>query len=216
MGHEIWVALPRLLQGLSVTFELSGISILLGTLFGFLGGVILSYAPRALKLLVRAYVDTIRGIPVLVLIFACFYGLPFVGIQVQSFGAAIIALSAFAAAHITEVVRGGIESIPRAQDEAAKSIGLGFIERQRWVILPQAVRRMLPTWVNAAVELVKGSSLVSLIGVVDLLLATQQAVGRTFIVIPFYLVAALFYFVVNFSMSQSAAFLERRYAYLRY
>jgi ABC-type amino acid transport system permease subunit len=136
--------------------------------------------------------------------------------ELAAFEAGAIALAGFATAHITEVVRGGIESIPHGQNDAAKAIGLHFRERLRFVILPQAMRRMLPPWVNAAVEMVKGSSLVSLIGVVDLLLAMQQVVGRTFIVIPFYAVAALFYFTINFSMSQTAALLERRFAYLRY
>src|SRR2546426_27766 len=111
---------------------------------------------------------------------------------------------------------GGIASIPRTQGDAAKAIGLEFWERLRWVILPQAVRRILPPWVNTAVELVKGSSLVSLIGVVELLLATQQVVGRTFIVIPTYTLAGLMYFVVNYGISRLGALVERRYAFLSY
>jgi polar amino acid transport system permease protein len=212
----IWSALPSLLAGLGVTIQISALAILVGTALGLLGGVILVYAPVWLRAPIRAYVDIVRGIPVLVLIFACFYGLPFAGLQVAAFQAGVIALAGFATAHITEVVRGGIESIPAGQSDAAKAIGLRFVERLRFVILPQAMRRMLPPWVNAAVEMVKGSSLVSLIGVVDLLLAMQQVVGRTFIVIPFYAIAALFYFAINFSMSQTAATLERRFAYLRY
>jgi polar amino acid transport system permease protein len=190
----IWSALPSLLAGLGVTIQISALAILVGTALGLLGGVILVYAPVWLRAPIRAYVD----------------------MQVAAFQAGVIALAGFATAHITEVVRGGIESIPAGQSDAAKAIGLRFVERLRFVILPQAMRRMLPPWVNAAVEMVKGSSLVSLIGVVDLLLAMQQVVGRTFIVIPFYAIAALFYFAINFSMSQTAATLERRFAYLRY
>jgi polar amino acid transport system permease protein len=212
----IWVALPSLLRGLLVTIEISALAIAAGTLLGLLCGIVLAFGPAWARLPVRAYVDIVRGIPVLVLIFACFYGLPFAGLRVSAFEAGAIALGAFATAHITEVVRGGIESIPRGQSDAARAIGLRFAQRLRYVILPQAMRRMLPPWVNAAVEMVKGSSLVSLIGVVDLLLAMQQVVGRTFIVVPFYALAALFYFAINFSMSQSAAALERRFGYLKY
>ena len=212
----IWVALPSLLRGLMVTVEISALAIAAGTVLGVLCGIVLAFGPVWSRLPVRAYVDIVRGIPVLVLIFACFYGLPFAGLQVAAFEAGAIALGAFATAHITEVVRGGIESIPQGQSDAARAIGLRFSQRLRFVILPQAMRRMLPPWVNAAVEMVKGSSLVSLIGVVDLLLAMHQVVGRTFIVIPFYAVAALFYFTINFSMSQAAAALERRFAYLEY
>src|SRR5207249_11823258 len=131
---------------------------------------------------VHGEVDERRGYPALVLLFVVLHGRLIVGIEIGPFGPGGVALSAFAGAHMTEVVRGGIASIPRTQGEAAKAIGLQFWERLRWVILPQAVRRILPPWVNTAVELVKGSSLVSLIGVVELLLATQQVVGRTFIV----------------------------------
>jgi len=216
MWHELWIAVPALLRGLAVTLELSAAVILLGSTIGYLGGLSLEYGPKPLWAAVRVYVDTLRGIPVLVLLFAVFYGLPIIGIQIGAFGAGVVALSAFAGAHMTEVVRGGIASIPRTQGDAAKAIGLEFWERLRWVILPQAVRRILPPWVNTAVELVKGSSLVSLIGVVELLLATQQVVGRTFIVIPTYTLAGLMYFVVNYGISRLGALVERRYAFLRY
>ncbi len=216
MWHELWIAVPALLRGLAVTLELSAVVILLGSTIGYLGGLSLEYGPKPLGAAVRVYVDTLRGIPVLVLLFAVFYGLPIVGIQIGAFGAGVVALSAFAGAHMTEVVRGGIASIPRTQGDAAKAIGLEFWERLRWVILPQAVRRILPPWVNTAVELVKGSSLVSLIGVVELLLATQQVVGRTFIVIPTYTLAGLMYFVVNYGISRLGALVERRYAFLSY
>jgi len=216
MWHELWIAVPALLRGLAVTLELSAVVILLGSTIGYLGGLSLEYGPKPLWAAVRVYVDTLRGIPVLVLLFAVFYGLPIVGIQIGAFGAGVVALSAFAGAHMTEVVRGGIASIPRTQGDAAKAIGLEFWERLRWIILPQAVRRILPPWVNTAVELVKGSSLVSLIGVVELLLATQQVVGRTFIVIPTYTLAGLMYFVVNYGISRLGALVERRYAFLSY
>lgn len=216
MWHELWIAVPALLRGLVVTLELSAAVILLGSTIGYLGGLSLEYGPKPLWAAVRVYVDTLRGIPVLVLLFAVFYGLPIVGIQIGAFGAGVVALSIFAGAHMTEVVRGGIASIPRTQGDAAKAIGLEFWARLRWVILPQAVRRILPPWVNTAVELVKGSSLVSLIGVVELLLATQQVVGRTFIVIPTYTLAGLMYFVVNYGISRLGALLERRYAFLTY
>src|SRR2546428_821956 len=141
MWHELWIAVPALLRGLAVTLELSAAVILLGSTIGYLGGLSLEYGPKPLWAAVRVYVDTLRGIPVLVLLFAVFYGLPIVGIQIGAFGAGVVALSVFAGAHMTEVVRGGIASIPRTQGDAAKAIGLEFWERLRWVILPQAVRR---------------------------------------------------------------------------
>lgn len=214
--HQIALALPQLLRGLRTTLEISAVVLVAGSLVGFVVGLLLLYGGLVTRLAARAYVDTIRGIPVLVLIFACYFALPALGLSLSAWQAGVTALTVFAAAHIAEIVRGGIDSIPRAQSDAAKAVGLTFWQRLRLVILPQATRRMLPPWVNAAVEIVKGSSLLSLLGIVDLLLAMQNVVGYTFIVLPFYLLTAAVYFVVNFTVSQTAAMLERRFAYLKY
>jgi polar amino acid transport system permease protein len=214
--QEIARALPQLLRGLQTTLEISASVLAAGSALGFLLGLLLVYGPRAMRLAARGYVDTIRGLPVLVLIFVCYFALPALGVQLSAWQAGVTALSLFAAAHVAEIVRGGIDSIPRAQTEAAMAVGLTFWQRLRFVILPQATRRMLPPWVNTTVEIVKGSSLLSLLGIVDLLLAMQNVVGYTFIVLPFYALTALLYFVVNFTVSRAAISLERRFAYLTY
>jgi polar amino acid transport system permease protein len=216
MTHAILLGLPQLLRGLRATLEISAIVLVAGTALGVVTGLALEYGNLLVRLLARAYVDTVRGLPVLVLIFVCYFGLPALGLRLSSFQAGVSALSVFAAAHIAEIVRGGIDSIPRGQIDAAMAIGLGFWQRLRLVILPLAVRRTLPPWVNAAVEIVKGSALLSLLGVVELLLAMQNVVGYTFIVLPYYAVTALLYFIVNFTISRAASLLERRFAYLRY
>ncbi len=216
MWHQIALALPQLLRGLRITLEISAIVLAAGSAGGFIVGLLLLYGGPILRLAARAYVDTIRGIPVLVLIFVCYFGLPALGLRLSAWQAGIAALSAFAAAHIAEIVRGGVDSIPRAQMDAAKAVGLTFWQRLRLVILPQATRRMLPPWVNAAVEIVKGTALLSLLGIVELLLSMQNVVGYTFIVLPFYLLTAGFYFAVNFTISRAAGLLERRFAYLKY
>jgi polar amino acid transport system permease protein len=216
MLHQIHLGLPQLLRGLSVSLEITSIVLFVGSAAGFLIGILLLYGDPVLRLAARVYVDTIRGIPVLVLIFALYFGLPALGVRLSAFQSGVAALSIFAASHIAEIVRGGIDSIPRAQADAAMAIGLTFWQRLRLVILPQAVRRMLPPWVNAVVEIVKGSALLSLLGIVDLLLAMQNVVGYTFIVLPFYALTAFLYFVVNFSVSRIAGLLEKQFAYLKY
>lgn len=216
MPRQILLGLPQLLHGLGVSLEIAGIVLIVGSLVGFLVGLVLLYGGFVLRLAARFYVDTIRGIPVLVLIFAIYFGLPALGLRLSAFQAGVTALSIFASAHIAEIVRGGIDSIPRAQMDAAMAVGLTFWQRLRLVILPQAVRRMLPPWVNTTVEIVKGSALLSLLGIVDLLLAMQNVVGYTFIVLPFYTLAAFLYFAVNFTVSRVAGVLERRFAYLKY
>jgi polar amino acid transport system permease protein len=204
---------PLIMTGLKITVQVALLVLLIGTVLGIGGGISLLYGPRPLRWLVRIYVDIIRGIPLLVLLFATFYGLPALGMQVSALTSAVIALSAFCAAHVSEVIRGGIDSIPRGQTDAGKAIGLTFIQRMRYVIFPQAVSRILPPWVNTAVEMVKASSLVSLLSVVDLMLSVQQIVGRTRQTLLLYAVAALLYFIINYTISTIGLILEERYSY---
>ena len=214
--HEIYVARWTLANGLLTTLEISAIVIAAGTIAGVAIGIGLAYGPLLLRLLLRGYVDLLRGIPSLVLIFFCFYGTALMGLKLSAFVAGIFALGLFCAAHIGELTRGAVQSIPQTQTDAAKSIGLGFWRRLAYAILPQALRRMLPAWVNIAAEMVKGSTLLSLIGVLDLLLATQQAIARTFLIIEFYVALIVVYFIINFAISRVGALLERRMAYVRF
>ncbi len=213
--HMAWVARFSLLQGLLVTLEVASIAILIGTVAGFAGGLLLRYGPYWIRLGMRVYVDTLRGIPFLVLILACYYGTSLLTIQISATTAGIVALSSFCTAHVAEIVRGALGSIPVGQTEAAKAIGLTPARCLFYVILPQALRRMAGPWVNAAVEMVKASSLLAIIGVGDLLLATQQVIATTYEVVPFYLLAWGIYIAINFTISQFGAYLERHASYAR-
>ena len=213
--QQAWIARFSLLGGLSVTISTSLLSILFATLAGLLMGIALTFGWWPLRLLARLYVDFMRGIPVLVLILFTYYGLALFGINVPPYWAGVIALAAFATAHVAENLRGALQSVPAGQMEAAKAIGLTFPKRLWYVIVPQAVRRALPPWVNICLEIVKGSTLLSVIGVVELLLASQQAIARNYLVIEFYLMATVMYLIVNFTIAQLGALLERRFAYIR-
>ena len=208
-------SLPFLWQGLFVTLEVSALVVFFSLIAGVILGVGIVYGPWWLYWPIRIYSDFLRGIPLLVLIFFLYYALPFVSINLTNIAAVVLALSAFETAHIIEVVRGAIQSIPRGQNEAAKTIGLRFGQRLLYVIAPQAVRRFLPPWMNAVVDTVKGSALVSLVGIVDLMLAIQQVIGRTYIPMPLYVLGAVMYFVINYSLSSASRALEARFAYIR-
>ena len=208
-------SLPFLWQGLFVTLEVSALVVFFSLIAGVILGVGIVYGPRWLYWPIRIYSDFLRGIPLLVLIFFLYYALPFVSINLTNIAAVVLALAAFETAHIIEVVRGAIQSIPRGQNEAAKTIGLTFGKRLLYVIAPQAVRRFLPPWINAVVDTVKGSALVSLVGIVDLTLAIQQVIGRTYIPMPLYVLGAVMYFVINYSLSSASRALEARFAYIR-
>jgi polar amino acid transport system permease protein len=208
-------SLPFLWQGLLVTLQVSVLVVFFSLIAGIVLGVGIVYGPRWLYWPIRIYSDILRGIPLLVLIFFMYYGLPLFKINLTNFASVILALSAFKTAHVIEVARGAIQSIPRGQTEAGKAIGLTFGQRLLWVIAPQGVRRFLPPWINAVVDTVKGSALVSLVGIVDLMLAIQQVIGRTYVPMPLYVLGAILYFIINYSLSSASRRLEMRFAYIR-
>jgi len=213
--HFAIQSLPFLWQGLLITLHISALIVFFSLLAGTILGIGIVYGPRWLYWPIRLYSDFFRGIPLLVLIFFMYYGLPAFRVNLTNFDSVVLALSAFESAHIIEVVRGAIQSIPRGQTEAAKSIGLTFGQRLLYVIAPQAVRRFLPPWMNAVVDTVKGSALVSLVGIVDLMLAIQQVIGRTYRPMPLYVLGAIMYFVINYALSLASRRLEARFAFIR-
>lgn len=209
---ELWISRFALAEGFLRTIEISVLSIVLGTLAGLLIGIALTYGRLPLRILARAYVDVLRGTPVLVLVLACFYMPSVLGIGLDAITAGVLALTLFCAAHIAEILRGALIAIPPGQTEAARSIGLTFPKILAFVLLPQALRAILPTWINTGAELVKASTLVSIIGVGELLLKTQEIVGRNFLTLDFYLFAGLLYLIVNFGIERLGKAVERRVA----
>ena len=169
------------------------------------GGLGLLYGPLWLRGLLRAYVDLVRGLPLLVTIFIIFYVPPSFDIEINGFAAVVFALSIFAGAHISEIVRGAVSSVPKGQNDAARALGLTFWPRIWYVILPQALPAIIPPWTNTAIEMVKGSSLAYLVSVSELLFQTYKIVGRTGAAMPFYIAAALLYFVINFAVVARSA-----------
>ena len=208
-------SLPFLWQGLLVTLHVSALVVVIALGCGVLLGLGLSFGPRWTAWPVRIDSDVIRGLPLLVLIFSIYYMLPLTGWNVSNFWAAVTALAAFQTAHVIEVTRGAVQSIPSGQHEAGKSIGLTFAQRMLYVVFPQALRRFLPPWINTVVATVQGSALVSLVGIVDLMLSIQQVIGRTFKPMPMYVLGALIYFVINYALSLTSRILESRFAYVR-
>ncbi|BDW96798.1 MULTISPECIES: amino acid ABC transporter permease [Thalassospira] len=207
---ELWNARLSLLSGLGDTILISVASVILGSVLGVFVGLAMTYGAKWLRFVVRLYIDFLRGTPVFVLILACFYILSVVGLDLTAFQAGVLALTLFCSSHVGEIVRGALSAIPQGQTEAAKSVGLTFGQTFVYVLLPQALRQILPTWVNTATEIVKASTLLSIIGVVELLLATQQVISRTYLSLEFYLFAGFVYFLLNFVIEQAGRAVERR------
>lgn len=210
--NEIWIARLALLKGLGVTVSISALSILAGSVLGVGVGLGLVYGNRVLRLLLRGYTDVIRGTPVLVLVLASYYIFSTVGLDLGPFQAGVLALAVFCSSHVGEILRGALQAIPIGQTEAAKAIGLTFGQTFGSVLWPQALRQILPTWVNTAAEMVKASTLLSVIGVAELLLRTQEIISRTFMSLEFYFFAGFLYFLINFGIERLGKYVERKTA----
>lgn len=209
---QIWLARYVILKGLGLTVSISALAIAAGSVLGILVGLSLTYGNIVLRSMVRIYTDFVRGTPVLVLVLASFYILSAVGIDLNAFQAGVLALAVFCSSHVGEIVRGALQAIPKGQTEAAKAIGLTFRQTFVSVLWPQALRQMLPTWVNTAAEMVKASTLLSVIGVAELLLRTQEIISRNFMSLQFYFLAGLLYFVINYGIERFGKYVERKTA----
>lgn len=210
--NELWISLDDFAIGTWTAISVSILAIILGTIVGAIIGLGLTYGNVFVRTLARIYVDVIRGIPVLVLILTFFYVLTVWGINLQPFQAGVLALGVFSGAHVAEMTRGGLQNLHKGQTEASMALGLTFSQTFFSVLLPQALRQILPTWINTFIETVKGSTLVSIIGVVEITLVTQQIIARNFLTMKFYAVCALIYFCIGFSIERLGKALEKKFA----
>jgi His/Glu/Gln/Arg/opine family amino acid ABC transporter permease subunit len=201
---------PHLLYGTIFTVVLAASALVIGTLAGVSVGLLRFVPSQSLTMAIGGVVEFIRAIPLLMLIFFIFFGLPSIGIDIPTFPAAILALSLWMMANASEVVRGGIQSIPPGQMEAARSTGLSGIQAMRYVVFPQAVRRMLPPYIGLCTILIKDTSLAAIIGVLELTHTSQQLIARTYFALEIYLLAAVIYFCLCYPLSVLARRVEAR------
>jgi polar amino acid transport system permease protein len=200
-----------LLSGFAMTIVVSFAAIAAGALLGIVFGLALTFGGRLVAFPFRVIVDVVRGTPVLVLILATYYMPSGLGLSPGPITAGIIALTVFCASHVGETLRGAFLAIPHAQTDASRAIGLTFGQMLAYVLMPQAIRQIAPNFVNTAVEIVKASSLLSAIGVGELLLTTQEVIGRTFKTMEFYALAGALYLLINLIIGTGGAWLERRF-----
>jgi polar amino acid transport system permease protein len=202
-------SVPILLRGLGNTLLLSVTVIVLGSLLGVGACLVRLYAWAPLRLLAVLYIDVVRAMPVLVLLILIYYALPFVGVVLSAFQAAALALSMALAAYTAEVVRAGIQAVPRGQFEAAGALGLGFWHTLRKVILPQALRLVTPPHVSNCVSVMKDTALASVVAMTDLL--KQATDAQALFANPTPLVgAAAIYVIILWPLVRLTAWLERR------
>ena len=202
-------ALPFLLEGAEVTLVLSAVSLAVGLVLGILAALARLSRFRPLRVFAQAYVDIIRGTPLLVQLFLIYYGLPELGIQIDAFPAAVIGLGMNYGAYLAEVFRGGLLSVDRGQWEAARSLGMRPGPMIRSIILPQAVRVALPGVGNYAISMLKDTALASTVTVNELLRQAQLQVAISFNSFQIYLVVAAMYLIMSFPLTLVVKRLER-------
>ena len=199
-----------LLYGLRLTLGVSLSALLLSVVFGTLLGVIRSIGLPVLGALGNAYVELVRGIPLIVLLSVVYNGLPALGLTLGGFPSAVLALGLYSAAYTSEIVRGGLSSVPTGQLEAARSLGLSRVQSLRFVVLPQAWRVALPALGNEFVSLILGSSLASAVTLQELFAAGKYITNATYRQFEVYAVLALVYFLLTFTLTRLVRLAERR------
>ncbi|MDB5413093.1 MAG: transporter permease [Rubritepida sp.] len=202
-------AIPLLAAGIVQTLKVSIVACILGLGLGLVAGLGSLSHNRPLRLLVRIYVDFIRGTPLLIQIFLVFFALPVVGIRMSEYWAGVFALAVNSGAYIAEVVRGTVGSIERGQTEAALSIGMTRKKVLIWVLLPQAWRPMIPAVTNDLITLTKNSSLLSAISVYELTRSGQAIIATHFAPFEIYLLLALYYWALISVLSWASRRIEK-------
>jgi len=203
-------SIPLLSRGLLVTLQISVVSGILACVLGFTLGLCALSHVRALRVAVGGYVDFIRGTPLLIQIFLVFFALPTIGIRLDEVWAGITALAFNTSGYIAETVRGAVGSIERGQTEAAKSIGMTNPQILGYILLPQAMRPIVPPLTNELISMTKNSSLLSVISVYELTRAGQAIISVHFVPFEIYLLLALFYYGLIKSLSLLSRWVERR------
>jgi polar amino acid transport system permease protein len=207
-------------EGLKGTLTIAAESVAASAVVGVVLGTLITIHVTALRALIRLYIEIWRGLPLIVTIFVIFFVLPSAGIRFSAIQAAAVGLSLWGSAQIAEATRGAVQSIPREQHEAASALGFGWLGRHVFVIVPQALRRLLPPMVSLLVNVIQNSTLAGLIGALELLFAAKIQVERLagpppgglaeLHAIEIYGGLLVAFFVISFPLTRLAAYLERR------
>ncbi len=203
---------PLLLLGAGVTIKITAMSVALGVLIGLFVGIARICRVKPLRFLAAVYVDFFRGTPLLVQIFLFYFAVPVItGQRIDPYVAAVGSCGINSGAYVAEIVRAGIQSIDEGQMEAGRSLGMTWAQTMRYIIVPQAIKRVIPPLGNEFIALLKDSSLVSVIGFEELTRRGQLIIAKTYGSLEIWFSVAIIYLVMTLSISRLVAYLEKRY-----
>lgn len=198
------------IDGVKFTVVIAFFAVLFGVMLGVILALMKLSKKKILNLIATAYVEFIRGTPVLVQLYIVFYGLPHVGITLPDFVAGVIALSVNSSAYVAEIIRAGIQAVDKGQMEAARSLGMPQSMAMRYIIIPQAIKNILPALGNEFIVVIKESSIASIIGIHELMYNADTVRGNIFQPFEPLIVAAIMYFILTFTLSKIVGTFERR------
>ncbi|WP_427339803.1 amino acid ABC transporter permease [Caloranaerobacter sp. DY30410] len=198
------------IDGVKNTVLLAIFSVCLGVVFGVFLALMKISKNRIFNIISTSYIEFIRGTPLLVQLYIIYYGLPNIGINLPDFLAGIIALSINSAAYVAEIIRAGIQAVDKGQMEAARSLGMTHNMAMKYIIIPQAFKNILPALGNEFIVVIKESSIVSIIGIHELMYNADTVRGNTFQPFEPLIVVALIYFIITFTLSKLLGLAERR------
>jgi polar amino acid transport system permease protein len=201
---------PLLISGLRVTLALGAVAIVAGLVLGLAVALIRIYAVRPASIVAKIYIDVFRSIPILVLLIVVYYALPFVGLRLSPFMSAALSLTLVSGAYTAEIFRAGIEAVPRGQFEASQALGLGYRHMMADVVLPQAIRIVIPPLTNNCINVMKDTALASVVAMPDLLKQATQAQALEANPTPL-IVAALMYVAILWPLVYLVGRMEKRY-----
>lgn len=201
---------PVFLQGVGTTMELAVFTVFLGSLLGLVVAVFRKTRLLPLRWLMNAYVAFIRGTPLLVQVLMVVYGLPQLGFRLPRMTLCIIALVINSGAYMAELIRAGLQSVEKGQEEAADSLGMTGYQKMRYIILPQAIKVTLPAMGNEFIAIIKESSVLYAVGVYELTYQANKLASVNYRYLETLIVAALIYFVLTYTMTKLLGLLERR------
>lgn len=201
---------PIFIEGIMWTLLVALVAVCLGVLLGSILCFMKRSKVTVVKIIACIYIELMRGTPLLLQIFIVYLGLPSFGITLSAFVSCIIALSLNSAAYVAEIIRAGIDAVDKGQMEAARSLGMTQFMAMKSIIIPQAVKNILPAVGNEFVAIIKESSMASTIGVAEIMYASKVVTGATFKSFEPLIVAAACYFVLTFTLGRVMAYFERR------
>jgi putative glutamine transport system permease protein len=211
-----WSVLPEnaglLAHGLLLTLEVSALALVLALALGVIVATLRVAPSAALRRIGTAYVEFLRNIPLLVQLFFLFFALPSIGIRLPAFACGVLALGVYTSAFVAEAIRSGIAAVAKGQLEAALSSGMRYATAMRMIVLPQAITKTIPPLGNTALNLIKNSSLVSTISMLDILGTANLMGSRSFQYVPMFVGAGICYLILTLPAAFTVNVLEKRYA----